>query len=69
MHFQTPPEEAEHHIVFGFHAQVVGRLPSGEYSGSPAHEVKDIITISCADRHIAIRKLNELVQELKNRDR
>lgn len=60
---------APHAILLIIKAQVHEVLPTGELTGNVAHKHNsgevEILRFDAQDRDIAIRKLNELLQELR----
>jgi hypothetical protein len=60
---------APHSIVIVLKAQVHEVLPTGELSGNVAHKHNggqhEIFRLDAMDRDVAIRKLNELVDQLR----
>lgn len=61
---------APHAILVIVKAQVHEMLPTGELSGNVAHKhlngQHEIFRLDCQDRDIAIRKLEELLQQLRS---
>lgn len=45
--------------------EVHEKLPSGEMGGIASHKEKKVLALDGADKHICMRKLNELIEELK----
>ena len=64
-----PNPTAPHVVLLSVKAEVRELLPTGEVSGNVAHKHMDgkyeIFRIDAQDRDIAIRKLNELLGELR----
>jgi hypothetical protein len=61
-------ENAPHRAVIFIQAEVHELLPSGECSGRKIFDIKQFpIYLDGMDRNIAIRKLNELLAEVKEK--
>ena len=57
-------EDVPHTAIIWFQYEVQEKLPSGENTGRPVKKGKHTFKIEAVDRHICIRKLEELIQEL-----
>lgn len=58
-------ENAPHKCVILVKAVVYEVLPSGECSGIPVEQQDKILQIDGQDKFIAIRKMNEFLEEIK----
>ena len=66
----APPanEQAPHRAVIWIQAEVHELLPTGECSGRSVYNIQQFpLFLDGADRHIAVRKLNELLAEVKEK--
>jgi hypothetical protein len=58
--------EAPHKAIVWLRAEVHEITRTGECTGNPVYKVETFpVAIDGADRHIAIRKLNEFLEEVK----
>jgi hypothetical protein len=57
-------EQAPHTAILWITFEVQQRLPTGEVSGMPVHKGQQVFKIEGGDRMIAIRKLNELLEQI-----
>lgn len=61
----TTDESRPHTAVLFLTIEVHEKLPSGEMGGIASHKEKKVLALDGADKHICMRKLNELIEELK----
>jgi hypothetical protein len=56
-----------HRAVIIIQAEVHELMPSGECRGVPVQKVRKVLALDGQDRYITIRRLDELLQELKQK--